>query len=36
MLTLKSREFRNERQSGWNDLETLVYQAGVIKQRGLL
>ena len=27
MLTLKSREFRRERESGWNDLETLVTRA---------
>jgi uncharacterized membrane protein SpoIIM required for sporulation len=32
MLTLKSREFRNERETGWKELEALVSQA---HQRGL-
>ena len=32
MLTLKSREFRKERESGWTDLETLVVQA---RQHGM-
>jgi uncharacterized membrane protein SpoIIM required for sporulation len=27
MLTLKSREFRKEREAGWTELETLVFQA---------